>query len=292
MFNYLNKLASGKKRERFFSLGAFAMVLLLTTLVAFLAADWISEFVAGDWISDLDEESHQLDFTQDGVAPARLLQRGSRSARIFGGGGGGDKAMILFRLVTWILTLIIWLVFAFIYKNRVVDKIPIIQSFQGASFGTFKIGYFDCCNDVNLCLHSWCCLSVRAAHTLHIAGLANYWLALFLYSCFCCCTGPICRLQLQQKAGMTTTCGMNIIMWIFCPCCVVGQEAYEVDDVSKANVACCCKLLLTPVSAPGQVYAGTTVVGQVVGTPVEVITAAAPPVAIVDNSVDNNVAGK
>merc|ERR1719284_2315332 len=73
------------------------------------------------------------------------------------------------------------LAFSKAYKRGVVDKIP--QMMPQTGNVAFRHGLFaGCCwNDCQTCMHVCCCPQARVAHTLKIAGLAEYWIIVLLY---------------------------------------------------------------------------------------------------------------
>merc|ERR1719291_333918 len=81
----------------------------------------------------------------------------------------------------------------------------------------------------------------------------------------CLILGGVCqryRRKLRTKLGGSEQGGPNIVMdallFGFCTCCVVAQEAREVDAAMGVKVECCCQLA----GGPGQPLDGQPLVGQ------------------------------
>ena len=80
-----------------------------------------------------------------------------------------------------LLEVVIAFFFSLAYKQGVVDKIP--QMMPQTGNVAFRHGLFaGCCwNDCQTCMHVCCCPQARVAHTLKIAGIAEYWIIVLLY---------------------------------------------------------------------------------------------------------------
>merc|ERR1719486_847362 len=102
------------------------------------------------------------------------------------------------------------LAFAVIYKSKVVDAIPGLNLPNSAPGGMdFKYGLFECCGNGQLFLHICCCGSCRKAHTMHVAGVMNYWVMILLdmACCFQCCIGIYMRTLLRAKFSLQPNVG-------------------------------------------------------------------------------------
>jgi len=230
-----------------------------------------SRFVSGGTAPGEDANIHASGDT----GQPRLQEKGAggaRSARNLTELGGDASGSI--QLAVWIISGIASIVFAFIYKRNVVDQIPPMQQ-QPNTNGDFA-GLCDCCSDGPLCLHTWFCSACRAAHSFQVAGLLNYWVAIFLQLpcfelCSCCIFGYF-RGELRKKLGFRNGDAMDYLVSI--PClrpCAIGQEAMSVDKMTGVQVFCCCNLVLKSMKGP----TGQAVVGQPI--------AAAPVTAAVVN---------
>lgn len=152
-----------------------------------------------------------------------------------------------------LIALAIHVTFACVYKAKVVDWIPPLTQRPVSVDEDFRQDIFECTNSgqTHLCLHSTCCYQCRAAHTWHVAGLCEYWPALFLLfflGCtkFACCIDSCVyayfRMKLKEKLGIRRNVVMDVLYSMFCPCCAVGQEAMAVDAELGTDVQCCCQL--------------------------------------------------
>lgn len=169
------------------------------------------------------------------------------------------------------------LLFACCYQSKVTNKRrPLVQqpflntTPQGASHPApdFHFGLCGCCEDTNVCLHSWCCLLCRAGDTHTAAGVGDFWSVIFLYyglqivgSVVGAIIGlpPLGRLlgslgyahlmakkrqALRQRLGLAQAGGCeDLLAWWCCTPCVVAQEAREVDQAAGVDVRCCCTLV-------------------------------------------------
>lgn len=147
--------------------------------------------------------------------------------------------------------------FAILYKMWVVDMIPPLSQRPISVDEDFRQDIFACTatGNVQLCLHATFCCQCRAAHTWHVAGVCEYWPALFLLcfagmTKFACCVDSFVyayfRMKLKDKLGIRRNVVMDVLYSMFCPCCAVGQEAMAVDAELGTHVECCCRLSSPP----------------------------------------------
>jgi len=180
-------------------------------------------------------------------------------------------SFLLYAIITALQVAIVFF-FSLAYKQGVVDKIPQMIPQAGGN-AAFKHGLFaGCCwNDCQTCMHVCCCPQARVAHTLKIAGLAEYWIIVLLYMFLnlgggCCCAVSAFsfyfRTQLKKKAGVKPDTMADLCVACFCTACGTCQEAMEIDDATGAHVSCCCLVQVDTVEA-------SVVPMQVVGQPVE-----------------------
>lgn len=159
-------------------------------------------------------------------------------------------------VIITILNLCMSLPFAFFYKSYVVDKIPPLEQRPVSIDQDFQQDIFACFfGHTDLCLHAWCCCSCRAAHTWHVAGVIEYWPALFalfvsnLTGAACCWQMFIFtyfRMKIKDKLGIRRDCPTDCLYSTFCCFCAVAQEAMAVDAELGTQVACCCDLQSPP----------------------------------------------
>jgi Cys-rich protein (TIGR01571 family) len=163
---------------------------------------------------------------------------------------------------------LIALIFAFKYKQDVVDRIPRLHPRPMSGAVDHTQGLFDCCGDRDLCLHSVCCVDCRLAHSLHVAGVIEFWPALaLLYGSFflSLCCGPCIvltyyRMQIKRQLGIHPNLVMDALVSVCCSACGVGQQALAVDEATGVRVTCCCNLfVLQPQAVQGQPVVGTAV---------------------------------
>jgi len=162
-------------------------------------------------------------------------------------------ARLISNVVSTVLEIVIGLVFAYLYKSKVVDNIPKLEQKEAPSGEgedsqgrDFKAGLCSCWSNLHLCGHICCFGACRAAHTWTVAGAMEYWPSIALQvCCFPCmpCIGG-CWLRGKIRATLALEPGgfMDCIKWCFCMPCAVGQEAIEIDDESGVTVKCCCNL--------------------------------------------------
>jgi len=162
----------------------------------------------------------------------------------------------------------------------------------------------DCCSDLNLCLHSVCCTSVRTADTFQTAGVSGYWGVLFvfgiewiLYHLFTfgfnmvlipanpatadqnpgSTPGWICssflvalywaklRSNYRSKFGGEQKYCSDFLCYWWCFCCSVAQDATLLDKTQGVQVHCCCNLVGgLPPQGKSGVGQPTVVMGQAV----------------------------
>jgi len=176
----------------------------------------------------------------------------------------------IFVIITGIETVIVFY-FSYVYKQSVVDKIPQMTpptGNQGLKHGLFA----GCCwNDCQTCLHVCCCPQARVAHTLTIAGLADYWPIVLLYMFLNLGGGPCCavcvfsfyfRTNLKKQMGIEPNTMNDLCVACCCTACGQCQEALEVDDATGVHVSCCCQVQIDAAQA-------SAVPVQVMGQPVE-----------------------
>lgn len=146
-------------------------------------------------------------------------------------------------------TLIIGLIFAFVYKSKVVGSAPSLQPKQANSQGKdFPKGLFACFSHLHYCLHVSCCASCRVAHTWQVAGILDFWPSIMLMCCcgawMSCINGFWARKKLREQLGMEEDSAMDCIKAFFCcSACMAGQDALAVDEATGVEVRCCCNLI-------------------------------------------------
>jgi Cys-rich protein (TIGR01571 family) len=161
---------------------------------------------------------------------------------------GKSKEQLIANAVSTIIECVIGLVFAYLYKSKVVDGIPKLVAREPNSAGKdFQFGLFGCCSSTHLCLHTCCCWQCRVAHTYQVTDVMDYWPTIFLTGlcgCFMPCIGACYgRKKLRVVLGLEEDTCMDFVKYCFCSLCAVGEEAMQVDKATSVNVFCCCSVV-------------------------------------------------
>jgi len=227
-------------------------------------------------------------------------------------GGGGEDAviaalmgMLVFIIIGSILLCLSGLIFACQYKAKVTDSRPPLQGGAGTLMnGDFRTGPFSCLDDTPTCCHATFCGACRAGDTYQAAGAQQFWTVIGLTMLAniiangiasvvtknpsnqqnigrllgALITGGIFhgyRRQLRTKLGGGENAApvyMDFLLWAFCSCCVIAQEARELDAAMGVRVECCCNLVQVA-PQPGQQMQMMPGQPQVTGQPVGVYPA-------------------
>lgn len=171
---------------------------------------------------------------------------------------GGNHAYTLapFGVVggEWIVYMVLGLfcsVYAWFYKNSVVDQIAPLPPQTHTGKDDFDVGICDCFGDACMCFHLLlpCMVYVRQAHTNQVTGICSFWgtfWAYFLGGLLCgigpCCLTVFFRMKLKEHMGVDDHIMNDLCCaWLFAPC-AVGQAAMAVDRKLGYEVECCCSL--------------------------------------------------
>lgn len=167
-------------------------------------------------------------------------------AAIIGGVAGG----VGFQLLQFLLGLTV----AYVYKTKVVNKLPIIQpggNEDGSRGRDFKMGICGCFTNRSICLHSLFCFTCRAAQNWVVSvPQCGFWGGYLGLLTFGTCCGPIAIgiLGMGMRGTMRHTMGYepdncrDFFRWCCCPACAVAQEAIDIDTETEVEVTCCCKV--------------------------------------------------
>lgn len=162
---------------------------------------------------------------------------------------------------------LIMLVFAWLYKTKVVNNIPRLETREAGSRGKdFTPPLCACWSNLHLCCHIFCCGPCRAAHSWHVAGAVDYVLGIILQVLLgpcACLVGCYLRGKMRTTIGLESDTFMDFLKWCCCSPCAVGQEAMEIDELSEVNVKCCCQLTQVD-PARAALVVGEPVQGEVV----------------------------
>eukprot|EP00929_Paragymnodinium_shiwhaense_P080648 TRINITY_DN42073_c0_g1_i1.p1 TRINITY_DN42073_c0_g1~~TRINITY_DN42073_c0_g1_i1.p1 ORF type:complete len:512 (-),score=56.83 TRINITY_DN42073_c0_g1_i1:118-1653(-) len=163
--------------------------------------------------------------------------------------------------------------FAFAYKQRVVNRKPALMNPVPERWRchgeTFPVGLCDCFGDIDICLHTTCCLPVRMADTYASAGVDDYWKSfwLFIGLVILCrmvlslvlghladqiCQGMFAVVFTYKRAALRQRLGgfshgfpwADCLLLCCCPLCVACQEARVLDSAMGVRTSCCCRLSL------------------------------------------------
>lgn len=124
---------------------------------------------------------------------------------------------------------------------------------QHATFQDWKFGFCDCCDDFQVCLCACCCPAIRWAETLSLVdGLIIFWVGFVLYmsltlintitSVLVCwfALALICtayRQEIRAKFNFehqgAATFIADCLLYCFCSCCAIAQEARHVEEAMK-----------------------------------------------------------
>jgi len=167
----------------------------------------------------------------------------------------------------------------------------------------FRYGPFQCCDDGQYCLHGCFCPDVRLGDTYQLTKVGTYWkfviIWLIFYSLGCIMSSAISsawaaagldrqsapsqfgyyiangffalwmatqRTKLRQALGGNADGKFmeDCVCYWWCGCCLIIQEARQVDGATNSAVSCCCNL--TKGLPPPAVVGAPVIIGQVVGT--------------------------
>jgi Cys-rich protein (TIGR01571 family) len=118
----------------------------------------------------------------------------------------------------------------------------------------FNAGHFQCMQDSNICICSFCCFGLRWADTISLAGFLSFWTALCCISAMAFLNAATTyvmvgffttllmlyfRHQLRTKLGVESwslsTCCFDFFYLCCCPCCAIAQEARIVKEAIEAG---------------------------------------------------------
>jgi hypothetical protein len=93
----------------------------------------------------------------------------------------------------------------------------------------------------NVCL-SCCCSAPRAAHTMDVTGIMDFWPACVIMTVLpCCVLGLVhCTSDLKDKLGTAPrSFFMEGLCCLFCSPCVIAQDAIALDMIVGAKTRIC-----------------------------------------------------
>lgn len=177
-------------------------------------------------------------FHLDGVKQQATLDLWYTRWFIYGGGGLIGASLL-------------WGLAALAYTRFKEDPRRLKDGAPEEVMGAFKHGIFDCAFDPQMTIIGTCCLPIRWADTMRLAGFLSFWPAL----CLIILVGPVLsilgigtialvvmltyyRVELRRKFSMpigVTSTVLDCLSVAFCMCCSVIQEARHVEAAHEAG---------------------------------------------------------
>lgn len=219
------------------------------------------------------------------VPERRLSDSYANSDTDLGDVFGTMMVLVVAVVVLGLLSMVSSVVFACVYKNKVVRnraQMPPVECARPN--GDFAMKLYSCCDDTSACMHAAFCPACRAGDTYQAAGVSSYWNVIALYV-GCQVLGSLIggvlsgaqdhrsgsnvtslvtslllglafynmRRRLRAKLGGQEDALpwlQDFVSWAFCACCVIAQEARSVDMATGVRVTCCCNLAPNAIRAP------------------------------------------
>jgi len=143
----------------------------------------------------------------------------------------------------------------FYFRQKPVQEgaMPELEFSDGLS--DWEYGICDCCSAPSISFWSCCCPAIRWADTLGTTGLLGFWLAFAIYLSvdilgglagevlFWILLAVICagfrqemRIKYQMKKQGGATYVQDFLLYCCCSCCVMTQEARQVEDACKVGM--------------------------------------------------------
>lgn len=145
------------------------------------------------------------------------------------------------------MSAIVMLMFACVYKRKVVDHLPQLKPHLGTDLAPREKGICACYKAPETCIYSFCCLPLVAGKNYHAAEICNFWPGciftfLGIYTPFfflavmvrAALSGRV-REKLGYKPHLCTDCCCSL----FCFPCEVARESMEIDEELGVRVGCC-----------------------------------------------------
>jgi len=198
----------------------------------------------------MPSEQHPA-FILMGQAPDVVIQEPAQSQQWY-------NAWLQALLLRFILLAYVGLVCTiayFYFRQKPVreDAMPELEDSDGLS--DWKYGICDCCSAPSICFWSCCCPAIRWADTLGMTGLLGFWLAFAIYLgvdflgslafdfLFWILLAVICagfrqemRIKFHMKKQGGATYCLDFLLYCCCSCCVMVQEARQVEEACKVGM--------------------------------------------------------
>jgi len=153
----------------------------------------------------------------------------------------------------WVGALLLMLIFALLYHERVVEPVLHAKGTLKRAFvfrnhaDDFHYNILECFADQWTCIHGLCCPVVRMAHTNAVSGLMGFWQSACTY-CLCeslCCGRCLMvywRMRLKEIMNIEDNCIHDFLVTFCCPNLSICQQASAVDHEFMYEVTDCCNL--------------------------------------------------
>lgn len=166
------------------------------------------------------------------------------------------------RLIEWMVYVFVsglWVIitasFAYLYhKNKEISQRDPTAMLNIEEFREFKHGICSCFGAPDICLLSYLCPGIRWAQSIYVMGFVGFWVALALFiglDFLGTITGEVfvyialaiilaywrqeMRLAFNMRRQGGVTYVEDCMLYFWCLCCTVTQEARQVEDALKVG---------------------------------------------------------
>eukprot|EP00428_Durinskia_dybowskii_P015629 CAMPEP_0170220898 /NCGR_PEP_ID=MMETSP0116_2-20130129/10137_1 /TAXON_ID=400756 /ORGANISM="Durinskia baltica, Strain CSIRO CS-38" /LENGTH=268 /DNA_ID=CAMNT_0010471577 /DNA_START=69 /DNA_END=875 /DNA_ORIENTATION=+ len=165
---------------------------------------------------------------------------------------GGLLTDAVWWLALFGLSAFIMLIYAFVYKTQVIDRLYTIPKHH---FTAKKLNLFACFAHPQTLVQTFFCMPVVAGKNYEAAGVLGFWpgcLFTFIFTnsplyLFGVCFRAILAKKVQDRIGHETSLVKTFLTNLVCMPCDIGKESLEVDQEIGADIKCCCNLTQTPI---------------------------------------------
>lgn len=150
-----------------------------------------------------------------------------------------------------LVEIVMALLFGFLYKQKIVDRIGVLVQQPAANRG-FTHTLFGCLDDTQICAYGFCCAAVRNAHNTHVTGVMDFFPSL--------CATFICPviyitwayIEIKKKLGLQVDCVPDVLSACCCSACSICQAAQEIDKAMHVKTSCLFNVEGGALQPPGQ----------------------------------------